>query len=125
MNPLILWIDDEPIRHLRLKHLPVTIIFAHGYDQIRYYLRHSNLKFSLVILDHDMPAMNGMQVLHEFAEDLCGYRIILCSNNFSGRKNQKDYLDKLFTDHGEDPVVESYDCDITNPDFAELVERFI
>ena len=80
----VLWIDDAPSRFSVLDgKLPadVCVVFAHGFDQINYYLRYSGINFSLVILDHDMPAMSGTEVLAEFGEELRFKNVFICSEN--------------------------------------------
>lgn len=87
----VLWIDDEPGRRA-LVTFPedVIVIFAHGFEQIKYYLN-SGIKFEFIILDHDMPLMNGMDVCRQFLIEK-NYRVLTCTNNDPARRNMAALL---------------------------------
>lgn len=121
----VLWIDDEPIRSHMLgdEITNAVIIFAHGFDQISYYLdrSRSRIEFSLIILDHDMPLMDGMSVCQTFLLDR-GTPVLLCSNNSSGRRKQLDWLRQYDDETWKYPVTEH---DITWPNFRQVVQSLL
>jgi len=118
--PFILWIDDEPIRASLIKDINATVIFAHGYDQIKYYLEVSNIKaeWDLIILDHDMPLLNGLDVIKDFYHILGNSPIILCSANAEARLRQQLVL-------SEYDIENVIDCSVCAENFAETVEEFL
>ena len=61
----ILFIDDEPIRANSYARL-FDVRVAHGSSQIEFCLKHN--KFDLIMLDHDMPMMDGELVIKAFWE---------------------------------------------------------
>lgn len=114
-NKNILWIDDQPIRFFYIKDLKnVNVYFAHGYNQIKHYIDYSSIDWDLIILDHDMPLMDGIQVINEFLLDK-NIQIILCSNNEEARKRQFNLLNKYCI-----PVVQ---CDVWNNNFKDTVYK--
>lgn len=89
----ILWIDDEPIRYNKLsealKGKDIEVIFAHGAEQIQYYMDRrdvGDMDFNLVLLDHDMPLMNGQEVCKEFLAER-GMDVVIVSTNVDGTKD--------------------------------------
>lgn len=85
----ILMIDDEPRRWLLIRRVleandvdisNVNVYSAHGFEQVQYYLQDSRIDFDLILLDHDMPLMNGYDVAHQFLiqRDI---DVIIISNN--------------------------------------------
>jgi len=114
----ILWIDDEPLRFEKLKgEKDLRVFFAHGFDQVNHYLNNSNVKFDLIILDHDMPQMDGMQVCQEFLLER-NIPIVLCSMNPSGRGEQKSFLTRYDDETYKYPV---HDVEISRKDFKQKV----
>lgn len=118
----ILWIDDQPIRYQPLRNWAtyndVEIIFAHGFDQINYYLRSSDISWDAVILDHDMPMMDGKAVIKEFFPEMLNIPVFLCSANDSGREYQKKMLEEF--------GVERVDgMNIINPAFNIKLHEFL
>lgn len=65
----ILWIDDEPSRYrIIAKQMvmdSIDVCFAHGWDQINHYLN-NGFRWDMVLLDGDMPLMNGVLVARDF-----------------------------------------------------------
>jgi CheY-like chemotaxis protein len=68
----ILFIDDEPIRIRGLQAAGHQVFLAHGFDQIDAML-HGTVKrgdrFDLICCDHDMPLMDGRQVVDQFLKE--------------------------------------------------------
>ena len=94
----ILWIDDEPHRFDRLKPTKLSVVFAHGQAEIDQYFN-SGIKFDGMILDHDMPKMNGMDVLKTFIltkQNLLNpIPIVLCSANNTARVEMLNLLKEI------------------------------
>jgi CheY-like chemotaxis protein len=79
----ILWIEDQPSRASALLpavHNKARITFAHGFDQINYYLNFSPIKWDLILLDMDMGLMDGRDVTRCFLLD-CKLPVIIISLN--------------------------------------------
>jgi CheY-like chemotaxis protein len=115
---MILWIDDDPERFNKLSDVSEALVFfAHGREQIEHYLYKSGYKFDLVILDHDMPLMNGAEVCEQFLWEK-NIPVILCSNNPVGRENQKWILMRYDDDSYQYPL---HDVDISRRDFTDRV----
>jgi CheY-like chemotaxis protein len=79
----ILFIDDEPIRANSYAQM-WDVRVAHGSSQIAFCLKHN--KFDLIMLDHDMPQLDGGNVIKQFWEDfhLQNCPIIIHSANTIG-----------------------------------------
>lgn len=97
----ILWIDDEPHRYAGLlKWLEqvgkedILVVFAHGREQVDFYLNICEVKWDVVILDHDMPWFDGMKVVEEFLI-YKNLPVILCSNNNGAKSLQKYRLEEF------------------------------
>jgi len=95
----VLWIDDEPYRYRKVREIieesslgvKITLVFAHGREQVEHYLEGCSTEGDLVILDHDMPLFNGMKVVEEFLV-FKNIPVLLCSNNWAAREEQKKKL---------------------------------
>jgi CheY-like chemotaxis protein len=74
----ILFIDDEPIRALTLIKDGHQVFIAHGQDQIEIMLTQ---KYDLICLDHDMPLMNGMDVVTKILPNFPNCRTVVHSTN--------------------------------------------
>jgi len=115
---LVLWIDDDPNRFSKLANeKDILVFFAHGFEQINHYLNKSGIKFDLIILDHDMPLMDGMSVCREFLWEK-NIPLVLCSMNPSGRSNQLWFLTQYDDDEYKYPV---HDIDVSREDFTKSV----
>ena len=115
---MILWIDDDPHRFSKLADVTDTLVFfAHGFDQINHYLNKCGYKFDLIILDHDMPMMDGTSVCQEFLLER-NIPVVLCSNNPVGRDRQKWILSQWDDDEYQYPL---YDVDVSRADFTDRV----
>ncbi len=115
----ILWIDDEPLRSKVLglnTDQDVLIVFAHGYDEIYYALNLMGIKWDLVILDHDMPRMNGQSVVRTFLAER-NIPVVLCSTNYDGRMAQAALLSEY--------AVSYFDIPITDPCFRCKLSEII
>lgn len=79
----ILWIDDEPNSYkIIANHMAmdsIDIYFAHGFDQINHYLN-NGFHWDVVLLDGDMPLMNGVDVARDFLRER-GIPVIIVSMN--------------------------------------------
>lgn len=116
----ILWIDDEPSRFNSLKKVmneidTHTTWFAHGNEQIHYYLN-CGIKFDFVLLDHDMPLMDGYKVAKNF---LCEKNIpvIIVSNNGPAAKS----IAAILTDY----ATLNFLAPITNPELIRSTIRYL
>ena len=74
----ILFIDDEPIRALPLINDGHEVFIAHGQEQIEVMLTQ---KYDLICLDHDMPLMNGMDVVNNLFPNFPNRRTVVHSTN--------------------------------------------
>jgi len=118
----ILWIDDEPKRFSKLSELEdIEVIFAHGREQIDYYLKASKINFDLIILDHDMPLMNGVDVCNEFLIEK-NIQVILCSMNIYGAENQARILSQYDTDEYHYPY---HQCCVSDSNFSKKINTFL
>lgn len=88
----ILWIDDEPGRYSILSSVlkPKTTWFAHGWSQINHYLN-CGIKFDYILLDGDMPQMDGLDVCSYFLIDRM-FPVIVISSNPAKAKMMFDLL---------------------------------
>ena len=102
----ILWIDDQPSRANQVTFPPdVMVIFAHGFEQVKYYLSLS-ITWELILLDHDMPLMNGWDVcVHCLIQK--SYPVVIVSCNIPAS-------DRMLTLLNEYEVPCTY-CPITDP----------
>lgn len=89
----ILVIDDEPIRCSGMVKTD-NISIAHGKDQIEFWLKKSAVRQDLIIMDHDMPLMDGTEIVHKFSDELiaanCPIRI--WTLNIARARYMQDYL---------------------------------
>lgn len=76
----ILFIDDEPIRALTLINDGHNVYVAHGREQLEVLL---NQKYDLICIDHDMPLMNGLDVVKELFPHFPYRRTVVHSTNAS------------------------------------------
>lgn len=91
----ILFVDDEPIRAKNYTTF-WDVYYAHGADMIGAYL--STHRFDLIMLDHDMPRINGQGVIHMFQEafHIQNCPIVIHSANSIGAQE----MFKLLDDYG-------------------------
>jgi len=97
----ILFIDDAPIRADKLAQTNIVFI-AHGFDQIKFY---SKGKFDLIMLDHDMPLMNGEEVVREFRDAFVAMNcpVIVHSSNIPASGKMIELLEEYGIDCGYIP----------------------
>lgn len=117
----ILMIDDEPSRWKLIEgnnsSRTITPYSAHGFEQIQFYLSRTDIKFDLILLDHDMPLMNGVDVCLNFLIDR-SIPVIIISNNQPAAEKMMALLNEY-----EVPV---YYRPITNPSkIANLIRNMM
>lgn len=93
----ILVIDDEPRRATAFVRAGHDIRVAHGFEQIQFLLRDvaSFWKPDLVVMDHDMPLLDGQGVLQTFGLDISIYPVLLWSCNPVGSQKMLRVLEDL------------------------------
>jgi DNA-binding response OmpR family regulator len=113
----ILWIDDDPLRYGNIRAIldPSTlVVFAHGHAQVAHYVRY--LKYDLLILDHDMPMMDGSLVIQQF--DFDDVPIVICSCNLAAAQRMEVFLKEKGHRVWQVPVVH-------DPEFPELIAKLL
>ena len=113
----ILFVDDCPIRALGYSYI-ANVYIAHGGDQISFYLQ--TKKFDLIMLDHDMPNMNGEDVVCTFNTELHlqNCPIVIHSANAVGASA----MYKILIDNGFYPEDVDIEC-LPSISYIEKKER--
>ena len=79
----ILVIDDYPMRARDFVRQGHDVRVAQGFEQIKFWLQEvaKDWRPDIVFLDHDMPLMNGMDVIKGFSADLLMCPVVIWSLN--------------------------------------------
>jgi len=89
----VLAIEDQPdIRCAKIVSM-CDLRIAQGYNQIKFYMDY--FKPELILLDHDMPGFNGMDVINAFGERFVSIPIIIWSHNHEAVRKMKALLDDM------------------------------
>jgi DNA-binding LytR/AlgR family response regulator len=91
MYKKILVIDDEPERAHRLGNI-FDLRIAHGYEQVKFWLRNPVWRPDIIFLDNDMPLASGTSIAKEFALDMIGTKIVIWSMNGPASKEIEGIL---------------------------------
>jgi DNA-binding NarL/FixJ family response regulator len=114
----ILLIDDEPVRmkdRIPACYFP-SLYVAHGTDQVSWYLKDSGIKFDIVLLDHDMPLCNGLDIATYFLIER-NIPVVVHSMNSYGAEKIVNQLN--------DYAVPNKRIRLDDPNFWDWVEQFI
>ena len=92
----ILVIDDDPVRAVPLLEMGHRVFLAHGFDQVKFYLQNARkIGIDFICLDHDMPAMNGTEILNNFDLEMVQFPIWIWSWNVPKATEMKNHLQEL------------------------------
>lgn len=76
----VLVVDDEPVRADQLMAV-CDLRVAHGFEQVKFWLRNTCWRPDVVFLDNDMPLATGLSIARFFANDLIGIPVVIWSMN--------------------------------------------
>jgi CheY-like chemotaxis protein len=97
----ILVIDDMPMRARDFVRQGHDVRVAHGFEQVKFWIQEvaREWKPDIVFLDHDMPQMNGVDVIQTFASDLLPYPIVIWTTNSAASTQMYLKLLEAGTEH--------------------------